>query len=234
MKYRAILFDLDGTLLPLDQDHFIEVYFGRLAAWMTRRGYEPKEYINAVTKSTGAMMKNDGSRTNEEAFWEAYTAILGEDARGDEPILEEFYRTDFGKVQDVTGRDPVAIETVHRLKELGVPVILATNPVFPPIATESRLRWAGFEPEDFNFISTYSNIGWCKPSAGYYMDIMNRLGLVPEDCLMVGNDVDDDMSSAELGFDVFLLTDNLLNRHGVDVSGYPQGGFADLQKFLGI
>ena len=34
MSIKAILFDLDGTLLPMDQNVFTKDYFGRLAAWM--------------------------------------------------------------------------------------------------------------------------------------------------------------------------------------------------------
>ena len=31
MNIKAVLFDLDGTLLPMDQDIFVKSYFGLLA-----------------------------------------------------------------------------------------------------------------------------------------------------------------------------------------------------------
>ena len=49
---------------------------------------------------------------------------------------------------------------------------------------------------------------------------------------MVGNDVDDDMVAAEVGMGVFLLTDNLINKSGKDISRYPSGDFSALAEFL--
>lgn len=48
MKITTVLFDLDGTLLPMDQDVFIKDYFGRLARKLAPYGYEPKKLIEAV------------------------------------------------------------------------------------------------------------------------------------------------------------------------------------------
>ncbi|MBQ7827423.1 MAG: HAD family hydrolase [Clostridia bacterium] len=234
MDYKAVLFDLDGTLLPLDQDTFIKAYFGRLAARMAKHGYEPKQYLDTILKGTVAMRSNDGSRTNEEAFWEVYCNAYGETAREDEPILDDFYRTDFQSVREVTHVDPEAAETVRRLREKGVPVIVATSPMFPPVATESRIRWAELNVDDFEMVTTYDNINYCKPDPEYYREICRRLDLVPEECVMVGNDVDEDMIAETVGMKVFLLTDNLLNRENKDISKYPQGGFAELREFLKV
>ena len=57
----TILFDLDGTLLPMDQDAFTEYYFKLLAGKMAPLGYEPKQLIAAVWDGTKAMVKNDGT-----------------------------------------------------------------------------------------------------------------------------------------------------------------------------
>ena len=111
--------------------------------------------------------------------------------------------------------------------------VLATNPLFPAIATRQRIRWAGLEPEDFQFVTTYENSRFCKPNPEYYRDLLDKLGKDPESCLMVGNDVDEDMIPARaVGMEVFLLTDCLLNRSGADISSYPQGGFTELKDFL--
>lgn len=234
MQYKAVLFDLDGTLLPLDQDTFVKAYFGRLAARMAQYGYEPKQYLDIIMKGTVAMRANDGSRTNEEAFWEVYCDAYGEKARADESILDDFYRTDFQSVREVTHADPDAADIVRRLKGKNVPVIVATSPMFPAVATESRIRWAELDPEDFEIVTTYDNINYCKPNPEYYREICRRLDLAPEDCVMVGNDVDEDMIAETVGMKVFLLTDNLLNRQDADISSYPQGGFAELMEFLGV
>lgn len=232
MAIKAVLFDLDGTLLPMDQDVFVKTYFKGLAKKLAPRGYEPESLIKAVWGGTGAMMKNDGSKTNEQAFWDFFSGIYGQKALQDMPYFEEFYKTDFQKVKEVCGFDSMAAQIVRRLKEQGIKVALATNPIFPAIATESRMNWAGFSPDDFEMYTTYENIGYSKPNLEYFRQVANAIGVAPEDCLMVGNDVDDDMVAERLGMKVFLLTDNLINKSGTDVSLYPNGGFKELNDYL--
>jgi len=232
MKVTAILFDLDGTLLPMDQDDFTKSYFSNLAAKAATKGYQPNALIDTVWAGTAAMVKNDGAKTNDAVFWELFAAKYGGDALNDIPFFEEFYRTDFQKVRELCGFAPMAKEIVHSLKARGLRVILATNPLFPAIATESRIRWAGLEPEDFELYTTYENSCHCKPNPEYYKDIMTELNLVPEECVMVGNDVGEDMIAEKLGMKVFLLTDCLINKQNEDISKYPHGGFDELKVFL--
>ena len=224
----TILFDLDGTLLPMDQDVFLNAYMGGLAAKMAPYGYEPKLLVKSIWKGTGAMVMNDGSVRNEEAFWKTFSAIYGKDTRVDEPIFEEFYRNEFQSVRNACGFDPRAAETVQKLKNMGYKVALATNPLFPAIATQSRVKWAGLDPEDFEYITTYENSCHCKPNPDYYREILDKLQVSAEECVMVGNDVSEDMVAGELGMKVFLLTDCLINKENKDLSHYPNGSFPEL------
>ncbi len=229
---QMILFDLDGTLLPMDQDKFTTGYFKFLARKMEPHGYEPKKLIDSIWGGTAAMVRNDGSRTNEKAFWQYFASVYGEGSVNDMGIFEEFYRVEFQQAKMFCGYNPKAVKTVGLLKENGYRVALATNPLFPAIATESRIRWAGLAPEDFEWYTTYENISYCKPNPEYYREILRHFNLRPEDCLMVGNDVDEDMVAREIGMEVFLLTDCLLNRHEKDISGYPKGNFDDLVNYI--
>lgn len=119
-----------------------------------------------------------------------------------------------------------------QIKALGCRVALATNPIFPNVATESRIRWAGLEPEDFTLYTTYENTGHCKPNPAYYSEIASRLSVEPENCLMVGNDAQEDTAAALAGMKVFLLTDCLINKDGGDISAYPQGNFEQLLDYV--
>ena len=232
MAIKAVLFDLDGTLLPMDQDNYIKAYFGGMVKKLAPHGYEPSALTGAIWKGTEAMMKNDGGATNEERFWQAFCKILGENARECEEILLDFYKNEFQSVKAVCGFAPEAKKTVDALKAKGVRTILATNPIFPKVATDSRIRWAGLVPEDFELVTTFENCRYTKPNPKYYEDILGQCGLLPEECLMVGNDVTDDMVAENLGMKVFLLTDYLINAQNADVSSYPQGGFCELKEFL--
>ncbi len=232
MAITTVLFDLDGTLLPMDQDVFVKDYFGRLAAKLAPQGYDPKKLVDTIWRGTGAMVKNDGSRTNEEAFWELAVAVYGEKIVKDKHFFDEFYETEFDKIKAVCGYHPAAAQIIHSLKDKGVRVALATNPIFPARATQWRIGWAGLKPEDFALYTTYENSRYCKPNPDYYRDILKQLNVNAEECLMVGNDVGEDMIARELGMQVFLLTDCLINKYNSDISVYPNGGFDALLDYL--
>ena len=232
MKITTAIFDLDGTLLPMDQDVFIKHYFGLLAQKLAPYGYEPKKLIEAVWTGTKAMVKIDGIKTNEAVFWDAFDAYFGFPASKDVSVHQDFYRNEFNQVQSVCGFHPMAAQIIHSLKEKGLQVVLATNPLFPSVATENRIRWAGLSLEDFAFFTTYENSHYCKPNPDYYREILEKLCLTPGECIMVGNDVSEDMVAKDLGMQVFLLTDCLINKENADISVYPHGGFAELQAYM--
>ena len=232
MRITTVLFDLDGTLLPMDQDVFVKDYFGRIAAKLAPQGYEPKKLVETIWRGTGAMVKNDGSKTNEKAFWEVAVAVYGDRIVKDKHFFDEFYEEEFDKIKAVCGYHPAAAQIVHSLKKKGYRVLLATNPIFPARATQWRIQWAGLKPEDFELYTTYENSCHCKPNLDYYRDILAQLNVCPEECLMVGNDVVEDMIARKLGMEVFLLTDCMINKTGADISVYPHGGFDALLGYL--
>lgn len=226
------LFDLDGTLLPMEQDKFVQAYFSALCKKVGRYGYTPDGLTKAIWDGVQEMTKNDGSRTNEEVFWAAFTHIFGEGVLKDKPLFDEFYRNEFNNAQSSCGFSPMAKTVIDFLKSKNATVVLATNPIFPHMATEARVRWAGLDKSDFTYISTYENSSSCKPDLRYYREICGKLGFDPADCCMIGNDVDEDMVAEKLGMKVFLLTDCLINRKGEDIGRYPHGGFDELLAFL--
>lgn len=232
MSVKTILFDLDGTLLPMDQELFVKSYLKRLAAALAPHGYDPDALVKSIWEGTGAMVQNNGSQLNMQVFWDSFAARFGEKARNDEPLFEEFYRTGFPAVQESCGFAPQAKEVLDRVKSLGLKVVLATNPIFPAIATHQRVQWAGLKTEDFIHITTYENASFCKPNPAYYAEILEKLGLQAEECLMVGNDVVEDMVAETLGMQVFLLTPCIINKKDADISRYPHGDFNDLLAFL--
>ncbi len=216
----------------MDNDEFTRGYFKLLAAKLAPLGYEPEELVNAIWDGTAAMVKNDGSRTNEEAFWNRFVAVIGERGLRDRPVFEDFYMNDFQKARTFCGFNEKAKQVVELVRSRGMIPALATNPIFPHYATENRIRWAGMEPEDFALVTTYEDSVHCKPNPEYYRDVTATLGVDASECAMVGNDADDDMVAETLGMRVFLLTDFLINHSGKDISGYPQGGFDELEKFI--
>lgn len=228
----TVLFDMDGTLLPMDNKKFVKLYFKSLAERIAPLGYDPGKLIDGVWTSTGAMITNDGTVSNDVAFWKTFAGIFGDRVYKDIASFDEYYRTDFVAAKASCGYNPKVAEIVTKLKSGGKKLVVATNPLFPLVAQEARLNWAGLNASDFDYISHYENSCYCKPNLKYYEEIVTKLGLNPAECLMVGNDVNEDMIAAKLGMKVFLITDCLLNPDNLDISAYPHGTFDDLENFL--
>ena len=232
MNVQVVLFDLDGTLLPMDQDVFVKYYFGLMAKHLAPYGYESEPLVKAIWQGTAEMVKNSGEKTNEAVFWSCFTSLFGKNARKDEPHFDAFYREKFDQVSVSCGKNEKAAEVIALCKEKGLRTALATNPIFPAVATQKRIAWAGLSVSDFELITTYENSHSCKPNPAYYTEILQKIGVEPQNCLMVGNDVREDMVAETLGMKVFLLTDCIINKDGMDISRYPNGGFDELTAFI--
>ena len=232
MAIKAVLFDLDGTLLPMDQNIFLKIYFEELAKTLAPHGYEPKALIDALWTGIFAMINNDGSRLNETVFWEKFAESLGQEIYTKESQLDHFYRNEYTVTRVACRENPMARTVIDKVKGMGILAVLATNPCFPAIATETRMSWVGLQPQDFALVTTYENSSFCKPNPQYYREILGKLGLKPEECLMVGNDVSEDMMAKDLGMKVFLVTDCILNKENKDISAYPSGSFPELLAYL--
>jgi len=230
-KYEAILFDLDGTLLPMDNDLFVQTYMGLLTKKMAPFGYDPELLISALWKGTGKMIKNDGSKTNAEVFWRLCEEVFGKRIFDDIPVFDSFYDNEFHGTASVTFPTPLAQKAVDLARERADRVILATNPFFPAVAVRSRLSWARVSPESFDLITTYENSRFCKPNPAYYVEIAEKMKLDPKNCLMVGNNEVEDIASAQsLGMDTFYLNDfPVCKGEGPET---PKGSFEDLIAFL--
>lgn len=229
---KVVLFDLDGTLLPMDQEVFIRRYLKELGMKGAELGYGAQELVQIVLAGFEVMVANDGSMTNEERFWELFMATYGGERAKHTEIFEEFYRNEFPRVAEGTSPTPLANEAIQVLKEKGYELVLATNPVFPRVATLERMRWAGLDAQDFSLITTYENSSFAKPDLDYYREILTKLEARPEECLMVGNDVQEDISVTKLGMSVFLVTDDLINSTGEDYSHFPQGDRQEMLRYL--
>lgn len=230
----TVLFDLDGTLLPMDTEEFTKAYFTLLAKKAAPYGYQPEPLVAAVWKGTKAMVKNDGTQPNDARFWDTFAGELGEDVKRLRPEFDSFYANEFHGAKTACGENPWAKKAVDGLKARGYDVILATNPIFPLVGVRTRLSWIGLAPEDFSHVTAYENYTTCKPNPKYYGEILRNTGKRPEECLMVGNDALEDTAALQKGIGVYLVTDCLLNPTGRDISQVSQGSFQDFLAMAGL
>lgn len=204
---RAVLFDLDGTLLDIDIDAFLGRYFAALAPVVAETtGLSGSDGIAAVVAATDTMCGHHEDMTNREAFAEGFLAASGtaiDDAAWER--FDRFYAEDFPQLKGDIGPRDGAAEAVSLALGLGLKVAIATNPIFPRAAVDERIRWTGIDVNDVHLVTTYEHMHACKPSPRYFEQTASMLGVQTTQCLMVGDDRVLDMSAADVGMKTFYV-----------------------------
>ena len=232
-KITTILFDLDGTLIGMNQDEFIRLYFHTLLDKLAELGYDRARMYEALERSIFCTKHNDGRCTNEERFWQTFNEMTDGPHEELNDALIGFYRNEFTEVLEKScSLYPRAKDILASVRRKGLRIILATNPLFPAIATHNRIRLGGMDPSDFEYITTYENSSYCKPNPEYFTELLQKIGVCADECVMIGNDTRDDFSAHALGIPVFINTDGLINAGGVDLSLYPHGNADELIRFI--
>lgn len=231
----TILFDLDGTLVRFRQDDFVNAYFSEIGKVFAKMGFDANNSVKGVWAGTKAMLSNDGSMLNKQRFWNAFSEFLGIEGKQltlVENACDKFYLSEFNNVKSVVEPSDIPARLVREMIARGYCVVLATNPLFPACAVDSRLGWIGLKRDDFKHITHYGNSTFCKPNQGYYREILSAIGKSPEECLMIGNNPAEDMIAGKLGMDVFLVTDYTENEAGIDVNEFRHGTLKDMEAYL--
>lgn len=227
----TILFDLDGTLLAFDQNEFIKLYFAGIEEKFLHHGYPKGVVLNAVFEGVKAMLANDGSISNEQAFWDRFSVFLPDQLYFFEKEFLDYYQTDFNEIKKIVKENEYDHKAIKVLKEKNYQLVLATNPLFPQVATYNRIKWGDLNKNDFSLITTFENSSFCKPNPKYYLEILEKINKNPNECMMVGNDVEEDLVAAKLGIDTYLITDNIINSQNLDYSMHKNGSFKDFYEF---
>ena len=229
--FNTILFDLDATLLPMNQDEFVQRYFHEMAK-MFHDMIDGRLLAKYVMECTELMIKNLEDLRNEDVFMTRFSELIDGDLEVYQARFDKFYDTLFLNVQPTTYQSKSMIKAVKLLKVKGYNLVLATNPLFPMKANHHRIDWAGLSPDDFSYISSYESNKYCKPNLEYYSEVLSAINRSPEECMMVGNDALEDMVAAKLGIKTYLIEDHLLNKHNVEIKADYQGRYEDFYTFV--
>jgi HAD superfamily hydrolase (TIGR01549 family) len=229
-QIKAILFDLDGTLLELNMDLFVPQYLKLLAGNFVHL-MKPNKFISQLMKASTAVDKNDGKRTNEEVFAEAFFPLIGHSPEEIMPIIDNFYITDFPKLRQYSQRKPEAREVIKKVFEKGYDVVIATTPLLPKTAVIQRLEWADVADFPYKLITSYENTCANKPNLLYYQQILKSIGRKAEECLMVG-DEDKDMVAAKLGIKTFFIQNSRIELESDTPKPNYVGTLKDLEELL--
>ena len=209
---KAVFFDLDGTLLPLNEEIFTKGYFKLLCNYALPYGYEPNKLVESIWTCTKAMYKNNGEQTNQIVFWDNFAKIYGEEKKQDEKVFDRFYDTDFVNTKTFCGPNPLARQIIDYLRKQNIKIVLATNPIFPKNAITTRLKFIDLNEEDFDIITSYEHFHYTKSSPKYYQEILNILDLKPEDVIMFGNnEIEDGEIAKEAGIKAYMVGEYIIS-----------------------
>lgn len=208
---KAIFFDLDGTLLPMDEEKFTKLYFHLMSETMKERGYEPQKLTDTIWQGTKYMYKNNGKQTNENVFWKYFEEVYGKERLQDKKYFDAFYDNQFKQVKKACGENPYAKEIITYAKEQIGMVVLTTNPIFPRNGIQTRLAFLNLFEEDFDYITTYENSAYCKPNPEYFKTLLDMFSLKGDEVILFGNnDIEDYLCAKQAGMDCYLVGENLI------------------------
>jgi HAD superfamily hydrolase (TIGR01549 family) len=204
---KAILFDLDGTLIDDSMETFLPPYFAALTKKLAHL-VPPEKLIAQLNASTRAMVaNNDTTRTLADTFSADFFPKIGVPRETLMPLFDDFYARDYRELRAFVNPIPEARTVVSRAFDARLPVVIATMPVFPLVAVQQRLEWGKLADFSFALITAYENMGTSKPNPAYYREIAQKIGCKPEDCIMVGNEVQNDILPAKrVGMKTFWVT----------------------------
>lgn len=228
----TVLFDLDGTLINVDMHQFVPAYLEHLSTCIDPQMPIRPFIENLVRRTVELLNSDDGRLTNEEFYLQVVEEDLGITPQQFQDGLKHFYRYNMELLRSFVQPLPLAAKLIQRCHEKGLKLVLATNPVFPRPLVEARLNWGGMKVDDFVLITSFENSRYCKPNPHYFEDILVELDCPAEQCLMVGNDTEHDLSASHLGMTTFLVDTWLIDRKPQFVPDF-RGSHLDLFRFLG-
>jgi HAD superfamily hydrolase (TIGR01549 family) len=234
---KAILFDLDDTLLGNNTEVFLHSYIPLLAEYVEPY-IERNRFIAELLTGTRAMIDNkDPESTNREIFWSVFSERTGIDQAILEPHIAKFYMEEFGKLKRVTRRRPETGPVMSECLDQGFQVVIASNPIFPRTAIEQRLEWAGVSVSefDYNLVTCYENMHVTKPHSAYYAEILSQVSAKPGEAIMVGDDWKNDIEGAACaGLYTYWVTDEVGDRSDTTPGLYGIGDLNGFRRLLDV
>lgn len=188
-----IFVDYDGTLVKNSEEKFMKTYFSILS----RKVKLPVEKIfNLVMDSIYEITKiEDPSKNLFERFLESISKKTGKSKDYWYNIFLDFYKNEFDELRKII---KVNEKLTNFIKNSNYKFIFASNPLFPEIAVKKRIDFANLSPENFFYIATMENSHYAKPNPKFFAEILEKIGVAADKCLMIG-DTENDKASEKVG-----------------------------------
>ncbi|MCA9915868.1 MAG: HAD-IIIA family hydrolase, partial [Anaerolineae bacterium] len=195
---KAILLDLDNTLIVNPDRAFAAAFLREFQQALNKSFPE----IDATTLFRDGLQLLSGQRRGDETNYARIVRHLIETAKSDRiaEVLTDFYATAYPRLSSWVETVPGAAELILKLHKEGYAIVIATNPIYPAAAVRHRMAWGGLPLDEslYALITNADNMHFSKPSPAYYAEIIGRVGIEPDEALMVGDRLSNDIEPAAL------------------------------------
>ena len=195
---KAVLLDLDNTLLHNPDRQWAQTF---LRGW--DRHFQDRYGIAQASdalRSAMARLNRDsnGSISNADLIQDTLCRHLPLDRAEIKRAVDDFYAGPYHCFKVATAPVAGAAELVRRLLSQNLLVAIATNPLFPESATQARVAWAGLSDciSELAFITNSENMRYAKPNPAYFAETIARVGVEPDEALVVGDSRTNDIEPA--------------------------------------
>ncbi|MBI5669763.1 MAG: HAD hydrolase-like protein [Chloroflexi bacterium] len=196
---KAVLLDLDNTLLRNDDRVFAAAYLRLVGEYLGQRwghGDLSRVFLTAIRALAGT---RDLQQTNTDLLLSTMCRETGISVWEIRTALEDFHREVYPSLGEQVRPIPQAAALVDELRRRQYAVAITTNPIYPAAAIQQRLTWAGL-PDDFSvyaLVTHADTMRLTKADPAFYAEVVARIGVEPDEAVMVGDSLKNDIQPAQ-------------------------------------
>ena len=195
---KAVFLDLDNTLLHNPDRRFSAAFRQQFDRYFSSC-FSIEDASTALRTAIRAISSDScNNATNTQVMLDSLSAALSLSRAETAAALASFYDEDYNELKALTAPVSKAEALVERLLNENVLVAIATNPLYPESAILKRIEWAGLSNFvcEFAFVTNSDNVHFAKPCPAYFAETVARVGIEPDEALVVGDSLINDIDAA--------------------------------------
>ena len=204
MKITTLLFDMDSTIISIDEQGFSKRYF-QLLHKTHFYDVDFMFFVDTMVDITRYVMTTKiPDKFTIDTFVTEMSSKFKREPEELKTNLLDFYNRQYNQLKSYIRPARGVKKLIKNSFEKGYDVVVATTPVFPEVAIRKRLKWGGVLNFDYKLITHAENMHYSKPHEEYYIEILEKIGKKANECIMIGNEfIGDILGPTKIGMKTF-------------------------------